>query len=131
MVDSVFSQDTETTLADTLQGDLYAHHTDLGIENFDRLLFETLLETGVMLDRSLHLHEALSYRFALCDRRCYCLTEGLTQEIVRTIVEKYGDDFDILYYLGDCPAARTSHAELKAAIDLGPGDKRIEMLNFY
>ncbi|MBF2758955.1 MAG: hypothetical protein ISN28_01595 [Ectothiorhodospiraceae bacterium AqS1] len=103
----------------------------MSAENFDRLLFETLLETGVMLDRPLHLHEALSYPFALCERRCYCLTEGLTQEIVREIVESHGLEFDTLYYLGDCPAARTSHAELEAAIKLSPGDKGIEMLNFY
>ena len=131
VVDSVFSRDAETTLADTRQGDLYAHHTDLSAERFEYLLFETLLETGVMLDRPLHLHEALSYRFAICDRRCYCLTEGLTQEIVQAIIEAHGPDFDILYYLGDCPASKTSHAELEAPIKLGPSDKRIEMLNFY
>ncbi len=118
-------------MADTSQGELLAHHTDLSVDRFEPLLWETLLETGVTLDQPLHLHEVQSYPFALCDRRCYCVTEGLTQEIMREIVDVYGAEFDTLYYLGDCPAPRTSHAELEAAIKTSPGDKRIEMLNFY
>lgn len=130
--DSPISKDDQQPLARTTQDELsLRYHTSLTQEYFIPLLYEALLKTGVMLDVPLAIHQEAEYPFAICNRRCYCVTEKLTQAIVRKIAEAHGDAFDILYYLSDCPSPETSYTELESVFKLIPGDKKIKSLNFY
>lgn len=129
--DSLLTDNSQQPLAETSQRELLKYRTELKRENFEPLLYEALLKSGVPLDLPLAVHEAANYPFAVYDRRCYCVTENLTQAVVREIAERHGDSFDILYYLTDCPAAKTSFTELEAALRLTPGNKIIQPLHFY
>ncbi|MBF2754668.1 MAG: site-specific DNA-methyltransferase [Gammaproteobacteria bacterium AqS3] len=130
---SIFLRDDEKKLMETKQGELLRYTTDLKREDFDSLIYEVVLHTGVMLDEQLRREEVGggNYPIALCTRRCYCVTEGLTQDIVQEIIDRHGDEFDTLFYLGDCLAPTVSYAEIEAAIKLAEGDKSVKALNFY
>lgn len=103
--------------------------TNLKPENFDAVLYETLLHTGAMLDQPLTTGKAGKYPFAICNRNCYCVTEKLTQDIAREIVEKHGGKFDMLYYLSDALESTTSYTQIEAAVNLA--NKQAQMLAFY
>ncbi|MBF2754670.1 MAG: hypothetical protein ISN29_05350 [Gammaproteobacteria bacterium AqS3] len=121
----------EDKLIETEQNDLLGYRTELKADDFAMLIYEVLLRTGVTLDIPFKVVSAGNYPVALCDRRCYCVTEGLTQKIMNAIVAQYGQEFDTLYYLSDCPALSTSHTELEAAIKLAGEDRQVEVLSFY
>lgn len=131
VTDSLLFNSEEQPLAQTEQAELQSYTMSLGLENFEPLLYEALLKTGTMLDLPLLTDEVAGYPIAICDRRCYCVTENLTQEIVQKIAEKHGENFDILYYLSDAPGTTTSFTEIEAAIRLAPGNKQVQGLTFY
>ena len=128
---SLLSSSEEQPLAQTEQAELKHYMTELNRKNFDPLLYEVLLKTGVALDLPFVLDEIDDYPFAICDRRCYCVTENLTQKIVQGISDKHGDTFDILYYLSDALNPTTSFTEIEVVIHQAPGDKQIQGLAFY
>ena len=128
---SLLSSSEEQPLAQTEQAELKYYMTELNRKNFDPLLYEVLLKTGVALDLPFVLDEIDDYPFAICDRRCYCVTENLTQKIVQGISDKHGDTFDILYYLSDALNPTTSFTEIEVVIHQAPGDKQIQGLAFY
>ncbi len=121
----------EQPLAKMEQPELKRYMIELKRENFEPLLYEALLKTGVTLNLPLVLDEIDDYPFAICDRRCYCVTENLTQQVVQGISEKHSDAFDILYYLSDALDATVSYTEIEAVIYMAPGDKQIQGLIFY
>ena len=129
--DSLLSNDERQPLYQTPQKELSFYKTELVRSNFEPLLYEVLLKTGVTLDLPLAVHEVQGYPFAICDRRCYCVTKNLTQLIVQQITEQHGDAFDILYYLSDCPKPTTSYTELESAIRIASKDKQIQILSIY
>ena len=123
--------DNEQPLAKMEQAELKRYMIELKRENFEPLLYEALLKTGVTLNLPLVLDEIDDYPFAICDRRCYCVTENLTQQVVQGISEKHSDAFDILYYLSDALNTTVSYTEIEAVIHMAPGDKQIQGLAFY
>ncbi len=129
--DSLLTRDEQRPLAQTTQQGLLRYETNLTRKNFDSLLYEVLLKTGVTLDLPLTLHEVKGTPIAICNRRCYCITENLTQPIVQQIAEQHGDEFDILYYLSDCPKPTTSYTELESAIKITSKNKQIEIILTY
>ena len=123
--------DNEQPLVKMEQTELKRYMIELKRENFEPLLYEALLKTGVTLNLPLVLDEIDDYPFAICDRRCYCVTENLTQQVVQGISEKHSDAFDILYYLSDALNTTVSYTEIEAVIHMAPGDKQIQGLTFY
>ena len=129
--DSLLINSEEQPLAQTPQKELKRYMTELKRENFEPLLYEALLKTGVTLDLPFVLDKIDNYPFAICNRRCYCVTESLTQKVVQGISEKHGDAFDILYYLSDALDAKVSFTEIEAVIHQVPGGKQVQGLVFY
>ena len=129
--DSPLSNKEERPFARTKQTDLQRYVTKLKPEKFIPILYETLLKTGVPLHLPMVADEIENYPFAICDRRCYCLTENLSQKIVQAITDKHGESFDILYYLSDTLNATTSFTEIETVIHQTPGSKQVQGLAFY
>lgn len=130
--DSLLNNGEQKPLVGVEQPELGVYITKLMIENFEPLLYETLLKTGVTLDLPLGVHEVNGYPFAICDDRCYCVTENLTQKVVQEITKKHSGEFDILYYLSDALSPTTSYTEIEAAV-LNELNKNIDVkaLTFY
>ncbi len=128
---SLLSNSEQQPLAQMRQTELNRYLTELKPENFDPILYETLLKTGAPLHLPIVTNEIENYPFAICDRRCYCVTENLSQEVVQAITDKHGESFDILYYLSDALNATTSFTEIEAVIRQAPGSKQIQWLTFY
>ena len=129
--ESLLSNREEGPFAKTGQADLKRYVIKLKPEFFVPILYETLLKTGVPLHLPMVTDKIENHPFAICDRRCYCVTEDLSQKIVQTIIDKHGESFDILYYLSDALNATTSFTEIEAVIHQAPGNKQIQGLAFY
>ena len=129
--DTLLSGGEQQPLAKTKQAELKRYIVELNPDNFQSLLYETLLKTGVTLDMPLLVEKIDDYPFAICDRRCYCVTENLTQKIAQRIAEKHNDAFDIFYYLSDALTTTTSFTEIETVIHQAPGDKQVKDLTFY
>ena len=121
--------DDDAPVVKAKQAETLNFKTNLKPANFDAVLYETLLHTGAMLDQPLTTGKAGKYPFAICNRNCYCVTEKLTQDIAREIVEKHGDEFDMLYYLSDALESATSYTQIESAVNLA--NKQAQMLAFY
>ena len=129
--DSLLSNNEQQPLTQTKQDEMTRYLTELKPENFDPILYEALLKTGVPLHLPIVTDEVDGYPFAICDRRCYCVTKNLSQEVVQAITDKHAKAFDILYYLSDTLNAKTSYTEIETVIHQTPGDKQVQSLAFY
>ncbi len=128
---SLLSNREEQPFARTSQTDLQRYAIKLKPEEFVPILYETLLKTGTPLHLPIITDKIENYPFAICDRRCYCVTENLSQKIVQAITDKHGESFDILYYLSDALNATTSFTEIEAVIHQAPSSKQVQGLAFY
>ena len=129
--DSLLSNSEQQPLTQTKQDEMTRYLTELKPENFDPILYEALLKTGAPLHLPIVTDEVDGYPFAICDRRCYCVTKNLSQKIVQAITDKHAKAFDILYYLSDTLNAKTSYTEIETVIHQTPGDKQVQGLAFY
>ena len=129
--DSLLSNKEEQPFSRTSQTDLQRYAIKLKPEEFVPILYETLLKTGTLLHLPIMTDKIENYPFAICDRRCYCVTENLSQKIVQAITDKHGESFDILYYLSDALNATTSFTEIEAVIHQAPSNKQVQGLAFY
>ena len=129
--DSLLSNSEQQPLTQTKQDEMTRYLTELKPENFDPILYEALLKTGAPLHLPIVTGKINGYPFAICDRRCYCVTKNLSQKIVQAITDKHAKAFDILYYLSDTLNATTSYTEIETVIHQTPGDKQVQMLAFY